>query len=158
MGDPFVHLTTAALALPAEKRSALSAALLATLRAHPEVESATDVYAMRGATCPPAADESIPALVCRSLPREPGPAAFYVVLREGSFFDTGYTPGAGISHGSPRLADRAIPLLVRAPGRVKAGVRIEEPLPFTTFVRTAAALLGTRPPTGAGPGPDLTTR
>jgi arylsulfatase A-like enzyme len=48
-----------------------------------------------------------------------------------------------------------VPLLVRAPGRVPAGVVLEQPVHFTAFVRTAASLLGVPPPTTAGAGENL---
>ena len=67
-------------------------------------------------------------------------------------------PGAGTSHGSPYLYDRAVPLLVRAPGRVKAGVVRTRPVAFMAFARTAAALLDIPPPAAAAPGEDLTRR
>jgi hypothetical protein len=51
-------------------------------------------------------------------------------------------PGRGASHGSPYRFDRAVPLFVRAPGAVEAGRRVDEPVPFTRFRETVAALLG----------------
>jgi microcin C transport system substrate-binding protein len=59
---------------------------------------------------------------------------------------------------SPCMYDRAAPLLVRAPGRVPAGVVREAPVSFTAFARTAASLLGVRPPAGARGGEDLAAR
>jgi arylsulfatase A-like enzyme len=81
-----------------------------------------------------------------------------VVPKPGAFFDTMYVPGHGTSHGTPYLYDRAVPLLVRAPGRVAAGAVVREPLPFSSFAHTAATLLGVPPPAGALPGADLTAR
>jgi hypothetical protein len=80
-----------------------------------------------------------------------------MLAQPGAFFDPNYTPGFGTSHGSPYLYDRAVPMLVRAPGRVAAGATIEAPLPFATFTRTAASLLGVRAPAAARPGIDLTS-
>ena len=104
------------------------------------------VIDVRSAAAPCAPDgEALPELVCRSVtPDEP--ADLYLVVAPGAFFDAGYPPGFGMSHGSPYLYDRSVPLLVRAPGRFAAGVVHEAPVSFTTFARTAAALLGIVPP------------
>jgi hypothetical protein len=104
--------------------------------------------------CPPLADESRRALVCRSL-RADGPGDLYLVVAPGCFFDPRLDPGAGANHGSPYLYDRAVPLLVRAPGRVDAGQVRLRPVQFTAFARTAAALLGIPPPAAAASGEDL---
>ena len=69
-------------------------------------------------------------------------AALYLQGRAGAFFDAGYVPGRGASHGSPYLFDRAVPLFVRAPGAVEAGRRVDEPVPFTRFREMAERLLG----------------
>ena len=66
--------------------------------------------------------------------------------------------GKGASHGSPYLYDRAVPLLVRAPGRVAAGQVDPTPASFATFTKTLAALLGIRAPAGDWGGEDLTAR
>jgi arylsulfatase A-like enzyme len=79
-----------------------------------------------------------------------------VVPRPGTFFDVGYAPGHGTSHGSPYLYDRAVPLLVRAPGRVPAGATRDSPVAAAAFARTAAALLGVPPPKAARAAADLT--
>jgi len=107
--------------------------------------------------CPPFADESIEALVCRSVApavRERG-AEFYLVLGPGSFFDPTVIVGKGTSHGSPYLYDRTVPLLVRAPGRVAAG-RVVDMATFNAFVDTAASLLGVSPPHDAVTGGSIT--
>jgi hypothetical protein len=51
-------------------------------------------------------------------------------------------PEAGTNHGSPGRFDRSVPLYLRAPGRVPAGVSVDEPLRFDAFTRTLASLLG----------------
>jgi hypothetical protein len=48
----------------------------------------------------------------------------------------------GASHGSPYLYDRAVPLFVRAPGRVDAGGALDAPVPFTRYREMAERLLG----------------
>lgn len=152
VAEPWVHLTAAARALDGARREALQRALIARLMAYPEVERVFDVRALPG-RCPPPSDDSEDALVCRSCPS--GAGDLYVVTRAGSLFDPTYTPGAGAAHGSPRIHDRAVPLLVRAPGRVAAGREIDAPLPAGAFTRTAASLLGVTPPAAAAAAPDL---
>jgi hypothetical protein len=152
--EPLVYLTERGRALPAASRARLRKAGLAALRAKFAVADLVDLRAEKG-PCPDLRDESIPALVCRSV-RPQGPGDFYVVPLPGTFFDPGVVPGRGTSHGSPYLYDRAVPLLVRAPGRVPAGVTRDQPVAFTAFARTAAALLGVPPPAAAARGEDLT--
>ena len=69
-------------------------------------------------------------------------AALYVQTRAGAFFDAGYVPGRGASHGSPYRFDRAVPLFIRAPGIFESGRRIDDPIPFTRFRESAERLLG----------------
>ena len=146
--EPQVLLSAAARALPAERRRTLIAALRAELERDPAVARTYEV-GERPASCPGRADDSIDALVCRSLVPD-APAGIYVVTRPGSFFDPDEDAGRGGNHGTPYLYDRSVPLLVRAPGRVPAGRVIERPLPFTSFARTAAALLGVAAPAQGG--------
>lgn len=138
VADPYVYLTDAAEALPAPRREVLQAALTARLREHPEVERVIDTRTVP-ASC--AEGESVEALLCRAIPDRSG-AALYAQARAGSFFDPGYTPGRGASHGSPYLFDRAVPMLVRAPGREAAGRVVDEPTSYTEFRRQAERLLG----------------
>lgn len=137
VADPYVFLSPAARALPEDHRAALHDALVARLRQHPEVLDVIDPK-LQPEVCP--TDDSVPALVCRSIPRAID-GDLYVLLRSGAFFDPGYTPGHGTSHGSPFLYDRTVPLLVRATRWVAAHRTVDDPLPFTTFSETAAALL-----------------
>jgi hypothetical protein len=153
--DPYVILTPAARALPAPKVGVLKEALALALRAHPEVAQVIDVSTLPE-ICPPQDDESIAALVCRSTSK--GSGDLYVVTRPGSFFDPDVVPGKGTSHGTPYLYDRAVPLAVRAPGRVPARAIIDAPVGFGAFARTASALLGIPPPRAAEGARDLTTR
>ena len=86
--------------------------------------------------------------MCRSLWPD-NKDALYVVAKKGSFFDTDYDVGKGMSHGGPYLFDRSVPLIVRAPGRAHGGLVIQEPVGFGAYVRTVAGLLGIPPPDGA---------
>jgi predicted AlkP superfamily pyrophosphatase or phosphodiesterase len=144
--DAYVVLSDTAKKLDAPGRAKLDKLVTTTLKKHQEVADVIDLRQLPD-ECPPISDESIAALVCRSVAK--GARDYYVVLRPGSFFDTGYVPGKGCSHGSPYLFDRSVPLLVRAPGKVPAGRVVEGPVPFTLFTRTASALLGIEPPAAA---------
>jgi hypothetical protein len=146
INDPYVFLTPEARALPATKRMALNESLMQALVAQPGIARVFDVAAL-SRPCPPDEDESIDALVCRSTSTLSGD--LYVVTRPGSFFDPDVVVGKGSSHGTPYLYDRAVPLVVRAPGQVAAGVVHEEPLGFRTFAATLSALLGVEPPPAA---------
>jgi hypothetical protein len=154
VADPYVYVTPAARALDAAKRRALDAALAAWLRARPGVAGVWD------ARHPPARcsdGDDVEARVCRSL--VPGaPGELYVALKPGWFFDPDYVVGKGTSHGSPYLYDRAVPLVVRAPGRVAAGRVLDGAIGPGAYARTAARLLDVAPPAGARDGRDLTQR
>jgi len=138
VADPYVYLTPAAAQLPVERRAQLMEALKARARQHPEVERVVETLTVP-ARCEEG--ESVESLLCRSIPADSG-AALYLQGRAGAFFDAGYVPGRGASHGSPYLFDRSVPLFVRAPGAVDAGRRIDEPIPFTRFREMAERLLG----------------
>jgi hypothetical protein len=142
--DPYVYLTAAARDLESRPRGLLDQAVLRTLRAYPEIGDVIPTRALP-AVCPPESDESIPALVCRSV--SAGAGDYYIVPSRGSFFDPNVAPGKGTSHGSPYAFDRTVPLLARAPGKIRGGVILEREIGFETFARAAAALLGV-----AGPG------
>lgn len=141
--EPCVELAPAARALEPERRRALVSALVATTSREPGVARVLDVATLP-ARCPDIDDESIDALVCRSVVRG-GECDLYVVMKPGSIFDPQHERGHGASHGSPYLFDRAVPLLVRAPGRVRAGDVVDGPVPFTTFTLTVGSLLGVTP-------------
>ena len=152
IADAYVFLTPAARAVPEEKRNALLRALTRSLQQRAEIAAVIDPRTVKR-PCPPPADETMEALVCRSLRAGSG-GDLYLVPRPGSF--VGLTSiSHGTNHGTPYLYDRAVPLLVRAPGRVAAGVVLDDPMATAAFVRTAAALLGVAPPPGALPAPTL---
>lgn len=153
VADPYVYLTPAARALPAARRRALLDALTAALSKYPEVARVYDVQALPQ-TCPGPADASLDALVCRSVAPAAG-GALYVLPAPGSFFDADVVVGKGTSHGTPYLYDRTVPLFVRAPGRVRAGRVVEEPVSVRAFARTLASLLGVAPPAAAAAARDL---
>jgi hypothetical protein len=129
VADPWVFLSSTARALPGDRLDLLVSSIRRWLEGRPGVARVVDVRTLP-AVCPDG--EEIDALVCRAYP--PGsPPALYVVPRPGSFFDPEYTPGFGASHGTPSLSDRAVPLLVRAPGRVAAGRVVDDPQPFSRY-------------------------
>jgi len=151
VADPYVYVTDAARALSPERRRALDDALTAELRATPGVAGVWD------ARHPPAqcaADVSLEACVCRSLPTGI-PAELYVAVAPGWFFDPDIVVGKGTSHGSATALDRSVPLVVRAPGHAAAGAVEHTALPASSFAVTAAHLLGVAPPPGARGGRDL---
>jgi arylsulfatase A-like enzyme len=155
VADPYVYLSDAARD-PSVRPRVISAAT-AALKATPGVAEVFDTTALPK-TCP--SNDDLPALVCRAVssPEVTGRGRagdLYVVLDAGSFFDSGHSRGRGGSHGTPYPFNRAVPLLVRAPGWVQEGKTIEAALPFSSFVRTAAALLGITAPKNAVPGTAL---
>ena len=155
--DPFVYLTPQGKALPPAERAALHQRIDALFVGRGEIAQVIDIRTAPE-TCPPPSDESLPALTCRSLRRDQA-GDFYLVPAPGAFFDPDLAVGRGSSHGSPYLYDRAVPLVVRAPGRVPAGAVRAEPTSYAAFTRTAAALLAIpEPPALAGSdAPDLTS-
>jgi hypothetical protein len=155
VADPYVFYTARGAAIASADRARLAQAAASAL-AGTGIVQVVDVRAP-AAPCPAADDQSRAALICRSLPPQPIPGGpdLYLVVGPHSFLDARYVAGQGVNHGSPYLYDRAVPLLVRAPGRVAAGRVRETPVAFTAFARTAASLLGVPPPASAGPGEDL---
>lgn len=156
VADPYVYLSDAAQD-PALRPRVVSI-VTQVLKSTPGVAEVFDTTKLP-AQCPPLQDESIAALVCRatSAPEVTGRGKsgdLYVVLDPGSFFDSGQSHGRGGSHGTPYRFNRAVPLLARG-GHVPAGVIVEEPIPFSSFSRTAAGFLGIDPPKNALPGRDL---
>jgi len=156
IADPVLYLTARAHALSPAGRRKLLRATADFLERRYGIAHVVDLRATP-ARCPPLADESWRALVCRSS-RADGPGDFYLVVQPGTFVDPRLAVGAGTSHGSPYLYDRAVPLLVRAPGRVLPGQVRARPVAFTAFARTAASLLGIPPPAAAASGEDLASR
>lgn len=154
VADPYVVYSAAARALDLERRARLDAAVVKALAANPDLERVVAVTSLP-AKCPPEQPETLEGLVCAAYP--PGaPGDVYLVPRPGVFVDTGISAGHGSSHGTPHLYDRAVPLLVRAPGRVSAGRVLDGPVGFRAFARTASSLLGVAPPRAAREGRDLT--
>ncbi|MES1207761.1 MAG: alkaline phosphatase family protein, partial [Pseudomonadota bacterium] len=155
VSEPFVYFSPRGRALSPADRAALLGRAEALLRQRYDVARVVDVRDAPAA-CPPEADDSLAALICRSIRRDQR-GDFYVVPAPGTFFDAELTDGGGTSHGSPYLYDRAVPLLVRAPGRIPAGAIESAPVSFSAFARTAAVLLGVPPPAAAAAGRDLTS-
>jgi arylsulfatase A-like enzyme len=150
--EPLVYLTARGRALGEVERARMLRASAAALRPL----GVGMVVDTRRTTKQCASDEtSEEGLVCRAIDPK-GPGDLYLVVAPGAFFDPDVVLGFGTSHGSPYLYDRAVPLLVRAPGRVPAGATREAPVSFAAFARTAASLLGIRPPRDAEPAEDLT--
>ncbi|HVZ75222.1 MAG TPA: alkaline phosphatase family protein [Polyangia bacterium] len=152
---PYAYLTAKAKALPAARRAQLVTATtnaLAPLGVHEIVDA-------RAATAPCASFSAseVPALetlVCHTIDPKAAPD-LYLVVNADAFFDPDVVRGFGASHGSPYLFDRAVPLIVRAPGRVPAGATHDAPVAPSAFTRTAAALLGVAPPLMAAEGENL---
>ncbi len=140
--DPYLYLSDKARGLSADDGSKLRRAISEALANAPGVARVFDVLALPP-SCPNIEDDSLDALVCRS--SQPGRGGdFYIALKPGYFFDTGYVAGFGTSHGNAELADRAVPLLVRAPGKIEAGKVIDSPQSFELFSRELEMMLGCR--------------
>jgi predicted AlkP superfamily pyrophosphatase or phosphodiesterase len=150
--EPFAYFTPAVAMLSPDKRETLEKAAISALEAHPGVAR---VFVSRSfaATCPADNDDSLPALVCRSLPE--GSGDLYIVTKRGSFFDPNLVHGRGINHGTPYLYDRSVPLFLRSAAHERAGERMTQPLAPADFTATAAALLRIQPPSGAASGRNL---
>ncbi len=169
VAEPYVVLGPRARALPPLRHAVLDAALREAMARHAGVAGLVAVDEFRGA-CPLYGDESLKALLCRSVPAAGVAGApdqgdegvgggrvggdYYVVFEPGGYFEA-YTPGKGSNHGSHYLYDRSVPIFVRAPGRARAGARVDGPLPTAAFVHTAADLLGVPPPAAARPALSL---
>jgi hypothetical protein len=143
ISDPLVFLSAKGRALAPEFRKRV----LADIKQQVKRWGIIDVVDVREAAtfpCSPTG-ETVPDLVCRSIaPNQAGD--FYLVLDVGVFFDPGYAPGHGESHGSPYLYDRAVPLLIRGAGAVPGAVG-EAPISFGAFYGSARAAFAsvTRP-------------
>jgi hypothetical protein len=150
--EPLVYLTPRGRALAGADRARMVRAAAAAMQ-RLGVRAVEDTRVLRE-SCGSVAD-SLGDLVCRAIDPD-GPGDLYLVLAPTAFFEADLVPGFGTNHGSPYLYDRAVPLIVRAPGRVTAGAVREAPADATAFARTAASLLGIRAPAAAGAGEDLT--
>jgi predicted AlkP superfamily pyrophosphatase or phosphodiesterase len=151
--NPYVYLSEAGRALTGERRTRLLQTLQKALEAEQGVASVM-VRPSPLPECPAPSDESLEALVCRSLTETSG--ELYVLMKPGWFLDTGYVPDQGVNHGSPRIHDRSVPLLARAPSRVRSGRVLDAPQSFATFTHTLSALLRIAPPRSAYAGTSLT--
>jgi hypothetical protein len=158
--EPFVHFTEAARALPHEQRAALVAEVRASLLRHPGLDDVIDVQTQRRPECPPYADDSRAALVCRSIPAAAGDVRGDLLLipRSNAFFDSGYVEGRGCNHGSPALFDRAVPIFARGFGGGAADgatFRAARRVDARAYSATLASLLEIEPPRGAIGGENL---
>jgi len=155
MANPYILFTeTAKKDMSVEGRAVLVEAVSRSLEKLPGVAKVYDPPRLP-ASCPPVEDESLDALVCRSVALGQG-GDLYVLLRPGYYLDVGYTVGHGTNHGSPYLYDRAVPLLVRAPSSAHSGKLMSASVDFRAYSRTLSALLGIDPPLAAQGGLDLT--
>jgi hypothetical protein len=150
--EPFVHVTADVAALPEPRRGVFERTVVAALERHPGIAR---VFPARGfaGPCPDVNDDSLSALVCRSVPS--GSNDLYVAVSPGSFFDPRLVHAHGMNHGSPYLYDRIVPAFVRSAKRARAGTSIATRISPADFAATAAALLGISPPQGAAEGRDL---
>jgi hypothetical protein len=149
--DPFVYLSPRGHALAGSDRARLVRAAGEALR-RLGVRDVVDARA-RAESCGEGA--TMDALVCRAIDPDAG-ADLFLLVAPGAFFEADLVPGFGMNHGSPYLYDRAVPLVVRAPGRVPAGATRDTPVTAAAFAHTAASLLGVRAPEAARGGEDLT--
>lgn len=152
--EPYLVFSESARALEPRAYDELASTVAKELAREPGLARILDVRKI-GERCPGLDDESIDALVCRSVhPEESGD--LYVVFSEGSFIDTGYVEGHGVNHGSPWRYDREVPVLVRAPGRAGAAAsRAELRVDHRAYAATLAGLLGVKAPEHARGGRDL---
>jgi hypothetical protein len=158
--EPYVELEPAARTLPEAERAKLMAAALRALDDLPGVLRALDVRSTPD-VCPGLDDESLDALICRSV-RKDRPGDIFLVMEQGSFIDTGYVEGDGVNHGTHWLFDRAVPILARGPGaRRSSGQKAFDPsrtVDHRAYAATLAALLGIEPPAAAKGGAVLVSR
>lgn len=129
--DPYLYFTSDVKTLSTERRQSLNQAVVSALSTTPGVSKVFD-STVSPKTCPGASDESLESLVCRSIRPETG-GDYYIALKPGVFFDTGYVPGFGTCHGNVGLYDRSVPVLVRAVGQVSAARTVTEPGSFELF-------------------------
>lgn len=135
---PFLFLSKKAVALDPSKRDELYKAVRDEAK---QVPGVADVFDLAGFAKGSPPGDSIEALICQSTVLDDD-AGYYVLQRPGWVYENSCVPGHGLAHGAPYVHDLSVPLFVRAPGGVPAGERIEERIPFTSFARTAATLLG----------------
>jgi len=129
--DPYLYFSDDAKKLEPKKRQKLSRAVTNALLKQPSVAK---IFETKGSatTCPPSSDESLDALACNSILTGRG-GDYFIALKSGHFFDTGYVPGAGTSHGNASLYDRSVPLFVRPAIANQAGAAVAAPQSFALF-------------------------
>ncbi len=162
VSEPFVVLRPATRARPKADLDKAVAAIQSALAKMPGVARTIDIRS-EPADCPPPSDESLDALLCRSVrPSQAEPFGdIFIVAQPGSFIDTGYVEGDGVNHGTPYLFDRAVPLVVRAPREAPAPAAALPRLDAVpvvdqrAYAATVAGLLGISPPSAAKGGADL---
>jgi hypothetical protein len=137
--DPYLYWSEAAKRLSPPRFERLHSAVVQALTKVTGVSRLFDVSAMP-ADCPPFQDESLDALVCRSVRKGVG-GDYFIALSPGYFFDTLYVPGYGTSHGNSSIYDRSVPVLVRAPGKVATGQVVDTPQSFTVYSQLLGHLL-----------------
>ena len=138
--DPYLYYSDAARRLAPHKLAQLHRVVTEALSKVPGVNRLFDV-ATQPEDCPPYQDDSFEALVCRSIRKGSGGDVF-ISLKPGYFFDTGYVPGYGTSHGNAAIYDRSVPVLVRAPGRVQAGKVEDSVQSFVLYSQQLERLVG----------------
>lgn len=138
--DPYVELTARARALSPDLQEALYDKLEKTLLAEPGVVAVRDLR-KPAAGCPPDSNDSLEAMICRSLPST-RQSMILVLLGGDAFWDYDLVVGKGGNHGTASLDDRTVPILVRAPGRIEGGTIVAEPVPAQRFYATLLDLLG----------------
>ena len=137
--DPYVYFSETAKGLDAEKLSRLRKAISTDVSRLRGVARTFDTGAFSG-SCAPPEDDSLNALVCRSI--QPGCGGdLFIATLPGYFFDMGYAAGTGTNHGNAELYDRSVPLLVRAPGRTQVGMVVQAAQSFELYSRELDQLL-----------------
>lgn len=153
--EPYVELSPAARALPEKDRDKLIGAVVAALDDLPGILRVVPV-AWTADQCPELSDESLDALVCRSV-RKGTSGDLFLVMEQGCFIDTNYVEGDGVNHGTHWLFDRTVPIVARParPSKREPGsVRLEDgrTVDHRAYAATLASLLGIAPPAAARGG------
>jgi hypothetical protein len=140
--DPYLYWSEDAKRLTVPLRHRLERAVAEGLLEQSSIAKLFDT-ATTPSPCPSGDDDSMDSLVCLSI--HPGRGGdYFIALKQGYFFDTGYVPGAGTSHGNAALYDRSVPLLERSAGQVQAGKVIDSPQSFSLFSSELERLMGSR--------------
>jgi hypothetical protein len=140
VADPYVELTRKARGLPRDRLDRLVDVLSRAMAAEPGLAGARDAR-FPPADCPPEEDDSLDALLCRTLPLSPE-TTLMAVLGPDGFWDPDVVVGTGANHGSIRDEDRVVPIFVRAPGRVAGGRVVAETVSYRQFHDILLGLLG----------------